>query len=282
MQFNSFNSSFNSLKTQAKKAGGGITLTFDSMTGVTLHTGTPGWIVYTISNPTGITTAITRTITASVSYDTSINIVVCGGGGGSNGAGWYSGGGGGGRFREASKLISALTPTQTFTCTIPAIANGMVNGGTSSITFSVPTVGDISCGGGGYGWREGGGNAPANGGSGGGGGATSGGGWIGGTGAYGYNGGRGDSYNGNYFGGGGGGAGGNGGDSRSNILVSGTAGPGVSTLLAGILSVYPTTYKFCGGGGNAAAGSGFGGGAESNVIAAATGRPGAVIIAVPA
>jgi hypothetical protein len=277
---------FNMLKTPAKKAGGGITLSFDSMTGVTLHTGTPGWKVYTISS----TTAMTRTITANVLTDTSINIVVCGGGGGGRNnysGGWtsHSGGGGGGRFRQASKRVSALTPTQTFTCTIPAVATGDVNGGTSSITFSNPLVGDISCGGGGYGSSGSGGNAPANGGSGGGGGvAFQGWGWwgsIGGTGVNGGNGGRGNQNGGmNWVGpGGGGGAGGNGGDGGT-ANGAGLPGPGVPTTLDGIKLVYNSSYMFCdGGSGN----NYFGSGANItvNVNTSVSGRPGAIIIAVP-
>ncbi len=275
---------FNMLKTPPKKAGGGITLSFDSMTGVTLHTGTPGWKVYTISS----TTAMTRTITATVASDTTINIVVCGGGGGSYTTSEMAGGGGGGRFREASKLISALTPTQTFTCTIPARANGNQVGGTSSITFSVPSVGDISCGGGGIGLQTGGSasNAPANGGGGGGGGYSIHGGYNGGTGVFGGSGGAGDFRSGSGSVGGGGGAGGNGGNASGSS--AGTAGPGVSTTLAGILSVYTSSYKFCGGGQQYASGSGYGGGAQgadpgsSPSFPSRPGNAGAIIIAVPA
>lgn len=276
--------SLNTLKTPAKKAGGGITLSFDSMTGVTLHTGTPGWKVYTISS----TTAMTRTITASVLSDTTINIVVCGGGGGSYTTQERAGGGGSGRFREASKLISALTPTQTFTCTIPARANGNQAGGTSSITFSVPSVGDISCGGGGIGRQDGGSasNAPANGGGGGGGGYSIHGGYNGGAGVFGGNGGRGDSWSGRYSVGGGGGAGGAGGNGNGNS--NGAAGAGVSTTLAGILSVYNSSYKFCSGGDYYSSGIEYGNGAQganpSNIppLPSTSGNPGAVIIAVPA
>lgn len=252
------------------------------MTGVTLNT-VAGWKVYTISS----TTAMTRIITATVVADTTINIVVCGGGGGSYSEADYCGAGGGGRFREASKSISALTPTQTFTCTIPARANGNQVGGTSSITFSVPSVGNISCGGGGIGLQSGGSasNAPANGGGGGGGGYSIRGGYNGGAGVFGGNGGAGD-----FFGsgsvGGGGGAGGNGGN--ANRSTPGTPGPGVSTTLAGILSVYPSSYKFCSGGDQYAAGSAFGGGAQGNhrpsggASSSLPGNPGAIIIAVPA
>ncbi len=273
------------LKTPAKKRGGEI-LTFDSMTGVTLHTGTPGWKVYTISS----TTSMTRTITASVLSDTTINIVVCGGGGGVIGGGnqKYSGGGGGGHFREASKLILASTPTQTFTCNIPAVANGQNAGGTSSITFSVPTLGDISCGGGGYGSSGRGGNAPANGGSGGGGGVSfEGWGWLGssgGTGVNGNNGGRGNRNGGmGWVGpGGGGGAGGAGGDGGTEAGY-GSPGSGVSTTLDGIKLVYNSSYKFCGGGGGSdVVEFGSGARASANVTAAASGNPGAIIIAVPA
>ena len=60
------------------------------------------------------------------------------------------------------------------------------SGGTSSITFSVPTVGDISCGGGGCGTYNGGAasNAPTNGGSGGGAGADTTRGYSGGAGVF--------------------------------------------------------------------------------------------------
>jgi hypothetical protein len=277
--------SLNTLKTPVKKAGGGITLSFDSMTGVTLHTGTPGWKVYTISS----TTAMTRTITASVLSDTTINIVVCGGGGGSYTTQERAGGGGGGRFREASKLISALTPTQTFTCTIPARANGNQVGGTSSITFSVPSVGDIYCGGGGIGLQFGGSasNAPANGGGGGGGGYSIGGGYNGGAGVFGGNGGRGYSMSSGINSvGGGGGAGGAGGNAYE--YYNGAAGAGVSTTLAGVLSVYNSSYKFCSGGSGGISDGTIGSGAqgaETNSVPplpSTSGGSGAIIIAVPA
>jgi len=282
------------LKTPAKKAGGGgITLSFDSMTGVTLHTGTPGWKVYTISS----TSAMTRTITATVASDTSINIVVCGGGGGSKSSGTGCvGGSGGGRFREIQKFISALTPTQTFTCTIPAIASN-TSGGASILAFNVPSIGDISCGGGGAGTYEGGGssNAPANGGSGGGGGSSYN--WgtyksnnnSGGTGVtnggYGFNTGTAYYYPGANFGGGGGGAGGNG--VSANESAHGAGGVGISATLAGITAVYNNAYKFCTGGhGNhsyspdSTFGSGSTGAQSSG--GSKTGNAGAVIIAVPA
>lgn len=253
------------------------------MTGVTLHTGTPGWKVYTISS----TSAMTRTITATVASDTTINIVVCGGGGGSYAAGERAGGGGGGRFREASKLISATNPTQTFTCTIPSIATGNQVGGTSSITFSVPSIGDISCGGGGIGLQTGGSasNAPANGGGGGGGGFSIHGGFSGGTGVFGGNGGTGDFRSGGGSVGGGGGAGGAGGNANGSSWGSG--GVGVSTTLAGILSVYNSSYKFCSGGNQNATGSTYGGGAQgadsrsSPAYPSRPGNAGAIIIAVP-
>jgi hypothetical protein len=275
---------FNTLKTPAKKAGGEI-LTFDSMTGVTLHTGTPGWKVYTIRS----SSAITRTITANVLTDTSINIVVCGGGG-SNvpGTNDTCGGGGGGRFREVQKRILASNPGQTFTCNISA-TNLRSVGGTSSITFSDPTVGDISCGGGGKGTFNGGNqsNAPTNGGSGGGAGATKENAYSGGTGVT--NGGNGTSglyADAGSFPGGGGGAGGNGGN--GSHYGPGVKGPGVSTNLDGIKLVYTSSYKFCAGGG----GTGYGGvvndigtGANSIIPFASgesAGAPGAIIIAIPA
>lgn len=266
------------LKTPRKKAGGGITLSFDSMTGVTLHTGTPGWKVYTISSPT----AMTRTITATVASDTSINIVVCGGGGGAYSSFNNCGGGGGGRFRQVQKFIPSSSPTQTFTCTIPVRANG-IEGGTSSITFSVPSIGDISCGGGGVGAYGSGGNAPVNGGSGGGGGATTSTAYSGGTGVY--NGGSGYVYFGEPRTGGGGGAGGNGGN--AGIYGYGAGGLGVSTTLAGISLVYTSSYKFCEGGyGQGSSNGSFigegGTGIASGSTSRTTGGPGAVIIAVPA
>ncbi len=274
--------SLNTIKPPRKKAGGGITLSFDSMTGVTLNT-VSGWKVYTISS----TSAMTRTITATVVADTTINIVVCGGGGGSYSDSDACGAGGGGRFREASKLISALTPTQTFTCTIPIIATGNQTGGTSSITFSDPLIGDISCGGGGKGLMTGGSasNAPANGGSGGGGGYGIYGGYNGGTGVFGGNGGAGDYFSGSGSVGGGGGAGGNGGN--ANRSTPGAAGLGISTTLAGILSVYNSSYKFCSGGSGISAGSAYGGGAIGNhrgsgASSSRSGNPGAIIIAIPA
>lgn len=278
---------FNMLKTPAKKAGGGITLAFDSMTGVTLNTVT-GWKVYTISS----TSAMTRTITATVASDTSINIVVCGGGGGTIVSGVYNGGSGGGRFREVQKFIQATNPTQTFTCTIPAVVTGG-SGGTSSITFSVPSIGDISCGGGGVGGYSGG-NAPTNGGSGGGGGSS----YDslnlvpvskpGGTGitngGSGFN--TGNAYNsGTNYGGGGGGAGGSG--ASANINGHGAGGLGISATLAGITAVYNNTYKFCSGGhGNNSysAESTFGSGStgQPSGYGYKTGNAGAIIIAVPA
>jgi len=278
---------FNMLKTPRKKAGGGITLSFDSMTGVTLNT-VAGWKVYTISS----TTAMTRTITATVASDTSINIVVCGGGGGTIVSGVYNGGSGGGRFREVQKFIQATNPTQTFTCSIPAAVTGG-SGGTSSITFSVPSIGDISCGGGGAGGYSGG-SAPTNGGSGGGGGSSynfqslqpiSNPGGTGITnGGSGFN--TGNAYNsGNNFGGGGGGAGGNGGNATSS--GHGVGGLGISTTLAGITTVYSNTYKFCSGGHgdySYSAVSTFGSGStgQQSGYGGNTGNAGAIIIAVPA
>jgi hypothetical protein len=273
---------FNTLKTPAKKAGGEI-LTFDSMTGVTLHTGTPGWKVYTIRS----SSAITRTITANVLTDTSINIVVCGGGGSIVPTNGTCGGGGGGKFRQVQKRILASNPGQTFTCNISATNIGSV-GGTSSITFSDPTVGDISCGGGGKGTFNGGteSNAPTNGGSGGGAGATM---TIANSGGNGVTRG-GNGFSGLYsnygsFPGGGGGAGGNGGD--ANQYNGGDKGPGVSTTLDGIKLYYTSSYKFCAGGsgggsgvvndiGTGANGIFFGGSGQS------AGAPGAIIIAIPA
>ena len=276
---------FNMMKTPAKKRGVEI-LTFDSMTGVTLHTGTPGWKVYTIRS----SSAITRTITANVLTDTSINIVVCGGGGGTfPGPNNTCGGGGGGRFREVQKRLLASNPGQTFTCNISA-TNYQSVGGTSSITFSDPTVGDISCGGGGKGTFHGSyhSDAPTNGGSGGGAGATM---SIANSGGNGVTRG-GNGYSGLYsnyasFPGGGGGAGGNGANgSPYNI---GDKGPGVSTTLNGINLVYSSTYKFCAGGGQGVGNGGvvddIGTGANSISLGQGgetAGAPGAIIIAVPA
>ena len=264
----------NTIKSPAKKGGGGISLSFDSMTGVTLNT-SAGWKVYTI----GGTSAITRTITATVLSDTTIHIVVCGGGGGSYSlVGETTGCGGGGRFREASKLISALTPTQTFICTIPAAATGNQVGGTSSITFSEPSIGDISCGGGGIGSFNGG-NAPANGGGGGGGGyyGTSGG--SGGLGVFGGSGGNG--YGGGSRGvGGGGGAGGDGQGGYNG--GNGAGGAGIRSTLAGIRSVYNTTYFCLGGGGNGFShdSTTYGGGANRTTTTGSA-NPTAIIIAIP-
>lgn len=272
---------FNTLKTPAKKAGGEI-LTFDSMTGVTLHTGTPGWKVYTISS--------TTTITANVLTDTSINIVVCGGGGGvgafqSQGAG----GGGGGKFREVQKRILASNPGQTITCS-PSPTGAGVAGGTSSIIFSDPTVGDISCGGGGKGTTFGSpsNDAPTNGGSGGGGGGSIFSTYSGGVGVY--NGGSGFYSESLIFcrNGGGGGAGGNGGNGVSGSM--GVGGSGVSTTLDGIKLVYSSTYKFCKGGeGGTNAnvfgdtfGTGGGGIYPNSGSNGGVGNKGVIIIAVPA
>lgn len=276
------------LKTPPKKAGGGITLSFDSMTGVTLNTVT-GWKVYTISS----TTAMTRTITATVGSDVSINIVVCGGGGGSIGSGsGYVGGSGGGRFREIQKFISATNPTQTFTCTIPAAVTGG-SGGASILTFSVPSIGDISCNGGGAGGYSGG-NAPTNGGSGGGGGSSynfqslqpirnSGGTGVT-NGGSGFN--TGNAYNsGTSYGGGGGGAGGSGASATEN--GNGAGGLGISATLAGITAVYNNTYKFCSGGHGEYSYSpvstfGSGSTGQRTSYGSKTGNAGAIIIAVPA
>lgn len=272
---------FNTLKTPAKKAGGEI-LTFDSMTGVTLHTGTPGWKVYTIRNVSS------RTITANVLTDTSINIVVCGGGGGvvpfqNQGCG----GGGGGKFREVQKRILASNPGQTFVCS-PSPSGAGVAGGTSSIIFSDPNIGDISCGGGGKGTTFGGSNsnAPTNGGSGGGGGGSTYGTYPGGFGVY--NGGSG-YYNSTLSwcaNGGGGGAGGPGGSS-SGAFAHGSGGSGVSTNLDGIKLVYNSTYKFCNGGGGGGSfvdtiGSGSGGITADYGAGGGVGASGAIIIAIPA
>ena len=274
--------SLNSLKTPAKKAGGGITLTFNNLNSVTTTTVT-GWKVYTISSES----AITKTITASVLSDTSINIIVCGGGGAVNTSSNNAGGGGGGRFFEVQKRILASTPTQTFTCTIPAMASS-TSGGTSSITFSVPTVGDISCGGGGCGSYNGGTaiNAPTNGGSGGGAGADTIRGYSGGAGVF--NGGSGFSSTsyGSCTVGGGGGAGGPGGNGGNG--AHGGGGAGKIATLPGITSVFNSSYQFCrgGGGGYGTAGNNIGDGAGSlgpySGRTYANGGQGAIIIAVPA
>ena len=250
------------------------------MTGVTTNI-VPGWTVYTISSAT----ALNKTITATTTGTPTINILMAGGGGGANGGNpnhiwWYSGGGGGGRFLERSKTINSTTPTQTFTCTLPARSTGAVGGGTTSLTFSDPLVGDISCGGGGYGWRYGG-NTPINGGSGGGGGANEyydiG---LGGPGVFGYEGGGGGrSFTGINYGGGGGGAGGAGENATNSS--HGSPGPGLPATLAGIKSVYTSGYTFCSGGSAGGAGSTYGGGATTAFQNNTTGNPGVIIIAVP-
>jgi hypothetical protein len=248
------------------------------MTGVTTNTVT-GWTVYTISS----NTALNRTITATTTGTPTINILVAGGGGGAmgeyGGGGWYSGCGGGGRLIQISKTLNSTTPTQTFSCTIPAKSTGAVHGGTTTLTFSDTLVGNISCGGGAYGHKFGI-SALANGGSGAGGAATSGlGSFTGGAGAFGGNGGRG-AINSSYVGrgGGGGGAGGNGGDATVNS--NGTPGPGLPATLDGIKSVYTDGYTFCSGGGPSV-GSPYGGGAQGGSQGATTGNPGVIIIAVP-
>lgn len=248
------------------------------MTGVTTNTVT-GWTVYTISS----NTALTKTITATTTGTPTINILMAGGGGGANGAGggggWISGCGGGGRLIQISKTLNSTTPTQTFSCTLPAKSTGAVHGETTSLTFSDTLVGNISCGGGAYGDRYGN-SALADGGSGAGGGSnaasTAGG---SGVGVFGFNGGQGN-YNGVFnrgYGGGGGGAGGNGGDATANS--NGAPGPGLPATLDGIKSVYPST-TFCSGGGPSV-GSPYGGGAAGGTQGATTGNPGVIIIAVP-
>lgn len=244
------------------------------MTGVTANT-VAGWTVYTISS----NTALTKTITATTTGTPTINILMAGGGGGANGAGggggWYSGCGGGGRLIQISKTLNSTTPTQTFSCTLPAKSTGALVGGTTSLTFSNPLIGDISCGGGGYGDITGS-NAPVGGGSGGGGGGYNGGSSFGGEGVFGYKGGYGRNYFTTYRGGGGGGAGGQGGDATNGS--NGTPGPGLPATLDGIKSVYPST-TFCSGGGPSV-GSTYGGGAQGSQ-GATTGNPGVIIIAVP-
>ena len=207
---------------------------------------------------------------------------MAGGGGGAmgeyGGGGWYSGCGGGGRLIQISKTLNSTTPTQTFSCTLPAKSAGAVHGGTTTLTFSDTLVGNISCGGGAYGQKFGI-SALANGGSGAGGACTSGSGsYNGGSGVFGGNGGRGNM-NASYVGrgGGGGGAGGNGGDATANS--NGNPGPGLPATLDGIKSVYPST-TFCSGGGPSV-GSQYGGGAQGGSQGATTGNPGVIIIAVP-
>ena len=103
---------------------------------------------------------------------------------------------------------------------------------------------------------------------------------------FGGNGGAGDYWSGDSSIGGGGGAGGNGGS--GNGRYDGAGGAGVSTTLAGILSVYNSSYKFCSGGSYGSSGLGYGNGAQRadpNSIPAfpsTSGNQGAVIIAVPA
>jgi hypothetical protein len=242
------------------------------MTGVTTNTVT-GWTVYTISS----TTLLTKTITATTTGTPTINILMAGGGGGSGGGGSVSGGGGGGRLIEISKTLYSTTPTQTFTCTIPAIANGAMHGGTTILSFSDSLVGDISCGGGAFGSLF---NTSAlpNGGSGAGGGANATyGGSPGGAGVFGYKGGGGYYNFGTARGGGGGGAGGAG--ENATISSNGNPGPGLLATLDGIKSVYPST-TFCSGGGPAV-GSTYGGGAMGGQVSATSGNPGVIIIAVP-
>ena len=246
------------------------------MTGVTTNT-VAGWTVYTISS----NTALNKTITATTTGTPTINILMAGGGGGANGAGggggWISGCGGGGRLIQISKTLNSTTPTQTFSCTIPAKSTGAVHGGTTTLTFSDTLVGNISCGGGAYA-EQFSINALANGGSGGGGGGSgSYGGSPGGTGAFGGNGGGGFYNFGRGYGGGGGGAGGNGGNATNGS--NGSPGPGLPATLDGIKVVYPST-TFCSGGGSSV-GSTYGGGAAGGTQGATTGNPGVIIIAVP-
>ena len=247
------------------------------MTGVTANT-VVGWTVYTISS----NTALNKTITATVSSTTTINILMAGGGGGADGTGGYSGGGGGGRFLEITKSINSAIPTQTFSCTLPAKSTGQQVGGTTSLTFSNPLIGDISCGGGGYGYPTGetNSNAPLGGGSGGGGGTNNINDYGGGSGRFGFSGGFGYRNPPWYGVGGGGGAGGKGGDATAS--AHGTPGPGLPATLAGITSVYPSTTKFCSGGSRGVTGSTYGGGGAGALQGATTtGNPGVIIIAVP-
>jgi hypothetical protein len=263
----------NTIKNKKPAGGGGtITLTFDNMTGVTTNT-VVGWTVYTISS----NTALTKTITATVPSTTTINILMAGGGGGVNGAS-ANGGGGGGRLLQISKSINSATPTQTFTCTLPAKSTGALDGGTTRLTFSDTSVGDISCGGGAFGSLYGR-AAPAGGGSGSGGGANSSGGNSGGFGVFGNNGGSGLYRFGSGSGGGGGGAGGFGGQGQ-DYGSTGSGGAGLSATLAGITSVYPSEIKFCSGGGSGV-GSTYGGGGAGGTGNTSTGNPGVIIIAVP-
>jgi hypothetical protein len=266
----------NTIKNKKPAGGGGtITLAFDNMTGVTTNT-VAGWTVYTISS----NTALNKTITATTTGTPTINILVAGGGGGAmgeyGGGGWYSGCGGGGRLIQISKTLNSTTPTQTFSCTLPAKSTGAVHGGTTALTFSDTLVGNISCGGGAYGHKFGI-SALANGGSGAGGaGAYDS--YNGGSGVFGGNGGAGSYSFGRGYGGGGGGAGGNGGDATVNS--NGNPGPGLPATLDGIKSVYTSGYTFCSGGGPSV-GSTYGGGAQGGSQGATTGNPGVIIIAVP-
>ena len=205
---------------------------------------------------------------------------MAGGGGGALGAGsgggWYSGCGGGGRLIQISKTLNSTTPTQTFSCTLPAKSAGAVHGGTTTLTFSDTLVGNISCGGGAYGHKFGI-SALADGGSGAGGAGAGYDSYYGGSGVFGFKGGAGAYSFSRGYGGGGGGAGGNGGDATANS--NGTPGPGLPATLDGIKSVYPST-TFCSGGGPSV-GSPYGGGAQGGSQSSTTGNPGVIIIAVP-
>jgi hypothetical protein len=289
--------SWNTVKPPAKKAGGGITLSFDVPANVVTNIVT-GWTVYTIKGNVVATATVTGT--------TSINILAVGGGGGSYGTPTISGGGGGGgRFLEITKTINMATPTQTITCLVAAntISYYGSRGGNTEVKFSDSAVGNIFSGGGGCGGSAGSTTTtpPVGGGSGGGGGSSSGGGDPGGIAQNGFDGGSGSV---NLGGGGGGGAAGVG----QNRTSGGGGGPGKAPTLNGIKLVY-TGNTFCGGGGGAPSGTagcvgagvggaistnqssaqnatGFGCGAGgynplNNVTPYTYGGPGVVIIAVP-
>jgi len=294
--------SLNTLKTPAKKAGGGgITLSFDVPANVVTNTVT-GWTVYTIKGNVVATATVTRT--------TNINILAVGGGGAGGGSSSrFGGGGGGGRFLEITKTINVVTPTQTITCIIPNVASKGSFGGNTMVNFSDINVGNIYSGGGGVGssaYGLGWVNAQIGGGSGGGGSGGGGSSELGGIAQNGYNGGMTNNYS--NSGGGGGGSGGAGKNSINNY----GGGSGIAPTLAGINLVY-TTATFCGGGGGAAnvsgggsagctgAGAGTtsngqtptltqnatgygcgGGGVNVDNTIYGKGGPGAVIIAVPA
>lgn len=311
MQFNSFNSSFNSL-TNAKKARGIPSITFSNPS---LVTTTTHWVVdvsyrvFLLEGPT--TSAASTTTTATISnWESSIKIfylVIGSGGNGSNsGSGLNnstygsSGGGGAGGFLYGNVNVSPFSTNRTISFSVGGVQYGetssfiIPNGVNSTTQFKA-----IAGGGGNGNPQDYGGNGQSvtgtvsRNGSGSGGGAFY-------AASQNYGGGSGYTSGGasanSYWGGGGGGAGGNGGTSSGNSAGAKGIGASVPADISGIYQKFGSTI-FCVGGsggrvdsttggsysgsvGNGNYGSGAGGASNTGTTNKQLGNKGAIAIAI--